>query len=299
MLVADAAAEDHRHRPMSLNLDRPDIKRARSEINGREVMVHPLVWRETESATEINRILNDPSVFPLISVPDQSPIDATDLVRDPRYVFLMSEGGVIIFVPDVEPTSGLYEVHINFLDGHRGADALEVVRAALRWIFTRTTAMTLVTRVPIFNRAAEAMCWAIHGQLWFVRPAVWPTKDGPVDLKFYRLSIDDWMRRCKALGETGKEFHRHLESEYARHGFVHEPHPDDDSHDHAVGAAVEMIYGGEPEKAAILYNRWARIAGYRMMNLISKNPLVIDIGESLLHVTGQNFRVIQCRSAQP
>ena len=46
-------------------------------MNGREVFVHPLVWRETESATEINRILNDPSVFPLISLPDQELFDAT------------------------------------------------------------------------------------------------------------------------------------------------------------------------------------------------------------------------------
>lgn len=286
---------------MQLDLDRLDLKRAHAEMNGHPVTIErPFIWRETESATEINRILNDPEVFPLISLPDGQPFEVSGLLRDPRFVFLRCVGGVLVFAPDLEPTSGIYEVHINFLPEHRGREALHVVQEALRWVFTHTSAMMLWTRVPAFNKAAEAMCKAIDGRLWFSRPKCWPVKGGePADCKFYALSIHDWMVKCKSLTEQGRWFHDRLESEYQRLGVAHEPHADEDAHDHAVGAAVEMMRGGQPGKALIIYNRWARAAGYRQMNMISENPLCIDIGEAWIHVTDRTFKVIRtCLSAQ-
>lgn len=284
---------------MTLNLDRSDIKRAHTEMNGHEAVAHPVVWRESESATEINRILNHPDVFPFISLPDQQPFDATELVRDPRFVFLMAEGGVIMFAPDPEPTSGMYEVHTNFLEDSRGKHARAASLESYRWMFTHTNCVLLVTGVPKFNLAAEAFCRTVGASLWFERARKWPTKDGLVDVRFYSLSLMDWMRKHPApLIEAGQAFHKRLEEEYARIGFVHEAHQDEDSHDLAAGLCAEMMYGGQPEKAAIIYNRWARVAGYRQINIVSQNPLVVDIGESILHVTGKTFRVLQCRSAQ-
>jgi hypothetical protein len=63
---------------------------------------------------------------------------------------------------------------------------------------------------------------------------------------------------------------------------------------------MEMLLGGQPEKAVMLYNLWARFAGYGIIGLISRNPLVIDMGEALIHVrpAEQTFKVIQCRSQQ-
>jgi hypothetical protein len=258
-----------------------------------------MIHRESEDATEANRILNDPSVFPLISLPGQDKIDATAFIADPRNVVIMADGGVIAFMPDPEPGSGIYEVHTNFLEQRRGAHAIKASVEAYRWMFTHTNCMMLQTRVPAFNKAAEAFCQMVGAWLWFERKAAWPTADGPVDLKFFAMSIHDWMRRWPAqLIGSGIAFHARLEQEYERHGFVHDPHPDEEAHDLAVGACVEMIYGGEAEKGIILYNRWARFAGYGQINLISRNPLVIDIGESILQVLvpEQTFKVIQCRS---
>ena len=287
---------------MSLNLDIQPHRRAHAEINGTELHqfpnVAPIIFRETGSATEINRILNDPSVFPDISIPDQKPFDVGPLVADPRFVFLRMEGGVVIFTPDSEPASGLYEVHTNFLDDYRGQYAFDASLAAYRWMFTHTNCVMLHTRVPAFNKAAEAFCRSVGAWLWFVRHEIWPSKHGNVDLKFYAMSIHDWMRKhSEPLVESGKTFHARLEQEYERNGFAHEPHRDDRSHELAVGACAEMIYGGEPEKAILLYNLWARVAGYQQLQLISKNPLVVDIGESILHVlpAEQAFKVIQCR----
>lgn len=165
-------------------------------------------------------------------------------------------------------------------------------------MFTHTNCMMLHTRIPTFNKAAEVFCRSVGASLWFERRECWPSSQGNVDCKFFAMSIMEWSRKHpKPLMASGKAFHAHLEEEYARHKFAHDPHPDEDSHDLAVGLCAEMMYGGEPEKAIILYNRWARVAGYRMISLISRNPLVIDIGEALLHVTGNTFKVMECRPA--
>lgn len=283
-----------------LDFDLTHHRRAAAEMNGAGRPAAPVIRRETESATEINRILNDPSVFPDISIPDQKPFDAAPLLADPRNVFLMAEGGFIAFIPDIEPGSGIYEVHTNFLEGYRGDYAIKASLEAYRWMFTHTNCMMLQTRVPAFNKAAEAFCRSVGAWLWFERSEIWPTSQGNVDCRFYALALLDWMRKHpEPLIESGRAFHKRLEEEYARHSFAHEPHPDEDSHDLAVGACAEMIYGGEPEKACIVYNRWARIAGYLQINMISKNPLVIDIGEAMIHVlpAEQIFKVIQVRPA--
>jgi hypothetical protein len=265
-----------------------------------ELPIKGVLWRETDSAKEINEILNDPSVYPDISVPDQKPFDVTPLLADPRFIFLRAEGGCILFTPDDEPGSGIYEVHTNFLEDYRGEYAIKTSLEAYRWMFTHTNCMMLQTRVPAFNKAAEAFCRLVGAWMWFERKEVWPTSEGNVDLKFYAMSIHDWMRKHPdPLVESGRKFHERLEMEYERHGFAHDPHADDRFHDAAVGACAEMIYGGEPEKAIIIYNRWARVAGYRQLNLISGKPLVIDIGEALLHVADGTFKVIKCRPPQP
>ena len=156
--------------------------------------------------------------------------------------------------------------------------------------------MMLQTQVPAFNKAAEAFARHIGVSFWFERKEIWPTAHGNVDLKFYSMSHIEWMRRNpKPLIASGKAFHARLEEEYAKHKFMHDPHPDEDSHDLAVGVCVEMLYGGQPEKAIILYNRWARVAGYRMITLISKEPLMVDIGEASLHFADNTFRVVRCR----
>lgn len=259
-----------------------------------------LLRREMESATEINRIMNDPSVFPLISLPDQKPIDVSPIITDPRFVFLVGDGCAFFISPDGEPNSGIYEIHINFLEDARGKHALEVVHEAVRWVFTHTNCTFLMTQVPVSNRPAGLMAKAAGGRLWFEKPKKWPTKDGPIDIKVYGMTIFEWFcSKPKAVIETGKRFHALLEEQYEEHKFAHEAHPEDDAHDLAVGATAEMIAGGEPEKGVILYNNWARVAGYRQIQLISKNPaVVLDIGESILHVTGDTFKVLLCRSAQ-
>jgi len=251
----------------------------------------------TFDPAEVNPILNDPSVFPLISFPGQGPMDATTLLADARNVALATDGGVILFSPDPDWASGIYNVHTNFLGDCRGEYALAASLAAYRWMFTHTECLQLQTMVPVFNKGADAFCRRVGASLAFTLKALWPRPEGPpCDIKYYYLSVHDWLRKHGIpLIEVGRSFHKRLHEEYVRHAFVPKIHPDEAAHDMHVGFCIETIHGGEPEKAVILYNRWARFAGYGQISLNAKNPLLIDIGEALLEVKNGSFKVIKCR----
>ena len=83
-----------------------------------------------------------------------------------------------------------------------------------------------------------------------------------------------------------------------RHQVSFENHPNEECHDRYVGACVSMVLAGQPEKAVVLYNRWARFSGYAPITLVSRSPILIDIKTALLLVENDNFKVIQCRPPQ-
>src|SRR5581483_2128904 len=116
---------------------------------------------------------------------------------------------------------------------------------------------------------------------------------------YFSMHYEDWVRKEDGLVEEGRKFHQRLDEEFKRHGVPHDKHPDEECHDRYVGAAVSMILKGQPEKAIVLYNRWARFAGYACISLVSRSPLLIDIGTALLMVENDNFKVIQCRPQRP
>lgn len=242
-------------------------------------------------AGEINRIINDPNVFPLVSVPGVETIDVTEFVQDPRNVLMMAEGGGALFIQD-EP--GIYEVHTNFMPEFRGRYAIEASLAAYRWMFTHTDCMSIGTRIPAFNRPAAFAARKAGFEPRFTRTALWPTPNGAVDLRFYEICYQRWIEiDALLLMLAGAAFHQHLDAERVRHGVQGEQHPDEACHDLYVGACIETVYGGQPEKAAVLYNRWARLAGYGQISLIARNPLMVDIGNALLQIGDRTFKAIK------
>lgn len=232
-------------------------------------------------------------MLPWISYPGVDRLDLTEQLANPGNILLMVEGGGIFFFA---LDAGLYELHTNFLPGHRGRYALRASQAAYRWMFTRTDCMALVTKVPAFNRGADIWARAAGFTCEFERAACWPTAEGMCGARFYALRYDDWVRKTPALADSGRIFHDRIDQEFARHGKLDDRnHPDDECHHRHVGVAMEMVYGGQPEKAAVLYNRWAAFSGYGQVALVSRNPLLIDIGDALLQVGDGTFKVIKCR----
>lgn len=245
--------------------------------------------RRTFNPVEVNEILNDPEVYKWIKIPSIKKLDIYDLIFDFRNVFLMAPGGCIIFFHQ-EP--GIYEVHTNFLKDWRGSNAVRQSVAAYRWMFMQTDCMILQTKVPAFNKAAEMFCRIVGATKDFERKAIWPTENGPVDMSYWTLKYEDWIRKAFSLMKVGREFHDRLDVELA--GTKQESHPDEDCHDLHVGSCVEMIYSGQPEKAVVLYNRWAKFAGYAPISIVSLKPLMIDIASSILQIEDRKFTVIKC-----
>ena len=253
--------------------------------------------RRSFDASELNRIVNDPDVLASIGTVDQ--VDLSEVVANPANVLLMTDGGAMLFMRD-EP--GIYEVHSSFLKNCRGRHAVEAARNAAHWMFTGTDCMSIQTRVPKFNRQASMAVTAVGFSFLFERHGVWPVRpiDGNTqplaDVRFYELTYARWLQNAKADRiEAGRWFHSHLEIEMARHGVTEPQHPDEDCHDHYVGACVEMIRAEQPEKGIVLYNRWARLAGYQQVALVARSPLVIDIGTAVLVVEKGDFKVVKCR----
>jgi len=265
----------------------------RTDIVDAARLDRPHIWRETDAA-KFNAILNDAEVFPLISVPADAgkPFDCTEIVANTANVLLMTEGGGIMFV---QQGGGVYEFHTSFLASSRGRHAIEAARAARRWMFTRTDAMTLRTKVPAFNRAAALAVRRVGFKCEFVRVGTWPTQHGDVDVEHYAMHYPQWLWLEEGLQSAGERFHARLDAEYERHGRAPHAHSDDKAHDVIAGACVEMIRGGQIDKAINLYNHMAVFAGFGLIALVNRDPVIVDIGEAVLMLDGDDFKVLKCR----
>lgn len=246
-------------------------------------------------ATQLNEVVNHSSVWPHVARQGQDGnLDLSPVVADPRNVVLTCPGGALVFV---WMEAGVFEVHTQFVDGHRGPEAVAATKEALEWMFTRSEAMELYSQVPVGNVGALGLVRAIGGKRWFSRENAWTKPDGvSVGVDYYCLHYNDWMARAGGLVERGAWFHRELVEQKAKVGFPGEaPHPDDLAHDRAVGACAAMIVGGQIPKGINLYNRWAKFAGYGEIRVVSLDPLLLDIMDCFLWVKPDGgFEVMPC-----
>lgn len=72
--------------------------------------------------------------------------------------------------------------------------------------------------------------------------------------------------------ERGAWFHDRLEAEQLRLGLVMPQHPDDATHDAAVGKALRTVFGGDVAGGLAGYNTWAAGAGYEPAELAGDEP---------------------------
>lgn len=225
----------------------------------------------------LDAILNHPEVFQWVAKPEHNTLCSKEIVENGSNYLLLNEdkSGALLFVFQ-EPC--VYEVHTQFLPGARGSAAFKFTCEALDWMFLRTDVMEILTVVPEGNKAADSLARIVGGQLDFSREAAWTMHNGDVvNSNYYGLRYADWIRRAGHLESVGAAFHDKLE------GMVPQAaHDDDSAHDRHVGAAFEMIRYGQAAKAVLLYNRWARFAGYATISIVSANPLIIDIQSALL-----------------
>lgn len=239
-------------------------------------------------AQRINRIVNDPSIYPHVKGYATGPLDLSAGVANPANVCLLGEHGGVLFE---QMAPAVFEAHTQVLPKGRGAWTVTMVQAALMWMFARTPAVEIFTRVPKGNDAALGLVRAVHGVRQFTRKRGWVVDLDEVPADIYALDVKEWMRRAPGLEERGRWFHARLEQEYARHGRTEPPHDDDPVHDRYVGAACEMILSGHAQKGVVLYNRWAVMAGYQPVQIMSLNPVTINIRDAVIIIRGDDFWV--------
>lgn len=246
------------------------------------------------TAQKLNEIVNSPGVYEWVAQPGQGELDLGELVRNPAHVLLVEGDAALLFV-QLEPC--VYEVHTQALSSARGAPLVALVHKALHWMFTRTDAMEVWTQVPEGNKGALGLVRAIQGEREFTRSKVWPTRSGPVDSTYYSMRVGRWIRTSPLLELRGWEFHEALVAKKRALGHTEPLHEDDSYHDRMVGATWDMFVGGQVDKAATLYNRWARIAGYATISLLSRAPVIVDIQDSILALSDDGFHVVRLERA--
>jgi hypothetical protein len=237
--------------------------------------------RRSFDAKEINEIVNHPDIFPHVTVPGVEFIDVGPQLEDPRNVLLMTEGGGIFCLWQ---DFGIYECHIHFLKPFRGVNAILAIEEASKWMFTHTDCLTLWARVPENEPNVEACAANVGMSREFFRPAVWPTANGPVGMSFWELKYEDWVKQTPSLVKVGTDFLTKLGFELREEVI-----------NRRAGAAVEMIYGGEPEKASVLYSRWARFAGLPGLAFVARKPLVMQYENIVLQFLPEerDFKIIR------
>ena len=231
-----------------------------------------------------NEVANHPDVRPWLG--GEGELDLSVAIRNPINFTLQGEGGGFVLMRH-EP--GIYEAHSLFLPGSRG-QTVRTMRAGFDYMFTRTDCGQIVTQIPDNNPAAAALAKLARFRPMFRRE---DTPRGPT--AYVGLTIDEWAQDTAALEEDGAWFHDGVEAAKIAQEADLPDHPHDPAHERAVGAAVRMVKAGNLEKAVIFYNRWARLAGYPLMALISEHPPVFDVGDAIATLIDGKMEILLCQ----
>jgi len=222
----------------------------------------------------INRVANDPSVYPWVKGWHLGRIDLSAVAEDRKNWCLCGEHGAVVFT---ELQRGIYEAHTLMLPEGRGPWCLDFCRCAEHIIFTQSPAVELLTRVPKGNLAARALGRALGWSFEFRNERGWIMDKDPIPADIFALRIQDWAKTAPGLEERGHWFHEKLEAEFAAHGKAEPPHGDDRTHDRYVGLCAEMLLNGQPDKGVVFYNRVAAMAGYQQIAIAQYAPLLVEI----------------------
>lgn len=147
---------------------------------------------EIWDADRIERIANDPSVYPWICGRKTEPFDFKEMVKDRNNIFLFGEFGGFYFR---NMDGRVFDAHSMVLPEGRGHWASQAAESALNWIFAHTNAQEVTMSVPKGNLPVRALVRLLGAEFrgtiengWHLRG-----KDVPVDV--YSILKDGW--KCR------------------------------------------------------------------------------------------------------
>ncbi len=140
--------------------------------------------RLSRDAAFLNRIVNDPSVFPYVSLGLPPPLDLSALVANERNYFFANEwGGFLV----LDQGYGIFEIHSQFLPEGRGRQALAAGREAMAYMFTQTPCRALMTYCPAGNVGARALSRRVGMRSIGVKQFM------NVPCEVYAISREEWL----------------------------------------------------------------------------------------------------------
>lgn len=177
----------------------------------------------------------------------------------------------------------VYEVHTLLSEDGRGAKGVEAGKQMVSWAFTHSNCLRLVSYCPDFCRESLVFAHAIGGRTDFRRENVFVKHGKRVGCTYVSLTLWEWLRKAAAnYVDYGREFHRQLVELTP-----HEPHDEDEAHDAMVGLAIYMAVTGRMiKKAELVYNQWARVAGYEPISVLGERDgvITVDIRSAVIRI---------------
>jgi len=239
--------------------------------------------RRATDAEFLNRVLNHPEIRPWIADPSQGTLDMSAAVANPANVCLTGTHGVLFFFKYFD---GYYEVHSQVLPEGRGEWAKEFAEQCVRFMFSATDCVEILTRVPQGHVAAAALTRAMGFRPQFVTPPECRFLGAMVRCSIHALSLADWVLRAPGLAERGAEFHNWMNARIPG-----KAHGRDDDHNRMVGAALDMAMSGQVAKGVLWYNRYAFAARHKPVALINLDPVQIRFDAGVLTIENGEMRL--------
>lgn len=245
-------------------------------------------YGRTMDATFLNSVANHPEVRPWLG--GVGPIDLSPLLADPTNVGMQYEYGGFV---GHKLESGIYECHSMFLPEGRGEFAHAAMVAGLRYLFTKTDCMEVVTKAPDGNKAAFGAARAMGFATAFHLDKGWVDDKGErAGVTMMKLLFSKWVEKDPEVESFGRWFHERLEELTDNKIPVHYDEP---AHNRAVGASVMMFRAGNPIKAVTTYNQWAKFAQFPGIKMLAINPVILDMDQVIVELTTDDMEVLKCR----
>lgn len=249
------------------------------------------IWRETD-AIGLNIILNHPEVRPWVAdINIEDPLDVSAVATNPDNILLMGEFGAMLFI-FILP--GTYECHTQVLPEGRGPWAKLFVVACFDWMFSKSNAWEVTTRIPEGHIGALTLARYVGFRHEFTSMEPCHFQGRLVPANILRLSIHEWVAQSDLYARLGHDLHEQMAHEAIRLGIVAPPHQPDQYHDQVSGIAVEMIRAGMMVKGALFYNRWSVLARHRLVSMVSLDPPVIQMDLGRMHIKPSGIEIVPC-----
>lgn len=140
----------------------------------------------TYDVEKVNKIVNDPSIFSMITMDGFDRLDMSVAMNDDNLFLIVNDNdGLFMFI---KTEDRVYDLHTNLLPSCRGKKAILAFKEAKEYM-RQHGAKKLTTVVPIDNPAADWIARAVGFQfekeltIGFIRNGV------DVPLKFYSMEI--------------------------------------------------------------------------------------------------------------